>query len=192
MGNTDPDLLDPFLEAGQRLVNRGVRAITTSCGFLSIFQRELAAAFPVPVLSSSLLQVPLAASQIGSHEEIGILTEKPDFLSERHFNGAGWSSKNLSVVVHPLPSDALFPQIYGPRNEDEPAPEFDFGCLRQEIVDAGRELLRLYPSVGAIVLECTNFVPYSQALRDATGLPVFDLFTLVTHSHGALKGQTFA
>src|SRR5688572_15199686 len=40
----DPTLLAPFLEAARDLEALGVRAITTSCGFLAAFQRELAAA----------------------------------------------------------------------------------------------------------------------------------------------------
>src|SRR5215216_3062485 len=62
MGETpDPALLAPFVEAARELEAAGVRAITTSCGFLAAFQRELAAAVSVPVLTSALLQVPLAA-----------------------------------------------------------------------------------------------------------------------------------
>src|SRR5262245_1577293 len=45
-------LLAPFLEAAQALVADGVRAITTSCGFLSLYQHEIAAAVPVPVFTS--------------------------------------------------------------------------------------------------------------------------------------------
>ena len=36
-------LLDAFLSAGAELVQDGADGITTSCGFLSIYQRELAA-----------------------------------------------------------------------------------------------------------------------------------------------------
>jgi hypothetical protein len=46
--------------------------------------------------------------------------------------------------------------------------------------------------VGAIVLECTNFVPFSRAIREASGLPVFDLYTLVRQTHEALVGPDFA
>ena len=42
----------------QELVDLGAEAITTNCGFLSLFQTELAAAVGVPVATSSLMQVP--------------------------------------------------------------------------------------------------------------------------------------
>src|SRR5205807_10461921 len=52
----DPGLLAPFLDAARELEAHGVRAITTSCGFLAVFQRELASAVSVPVVTSALLQ----------------------------------------------------------------------------------------------------------------------------------------
>jgi hypothetical protein len=32
--------------------------------------------------------------------------------------------------------------------------------------------------IGAIVLECTLIQPYAQAIRNSTGLPVYDITTL--------------
>ena len=51
-------LLEPFLDAARGLVRAGVDGITTSCGFLSLFQAELSAACSVPVAASSLMQIP--------------------------------------------------------------------------------------------------------------------------------------
>src|SRR5204863_5209415 len=45
----DETLLEPFLAGALELEAAGVRAITTSCGFLAAFQRELAAAVSIPV-----------------------------------------------------------------------------------------------------------------------------------------------
>src|SRR5947207_13432954 len=45
-------LLDAFLASGTELVQDGADGITTSCGFLSIYQRELAAHCRVPVPAS--------------------------------------------------------------------------------------------------------------------------------------------
>jgi hypothetical protein len=42
----------------RELVELGAEAITTNCGFLSLFQAEMAAAVAVPVATSSLMQVP--------------------------------------------------------------------------------------------------------------------------------------
>ena len=37
---------------------------------------------------------------------------------------------------------------------------------------------RAHPDTGAIVLECTNMVPYARALRDHLRLPVFSIYSL--------------
>jgi hypothetical protein len=181
----DPSLLGPFLDAARELQAEGVRAITTSCGFLAVFQRELAAAVAVPVLTSALLQVPIAARMIRPDQKVGILTERPN-LTERHFEGVGWSSRDIPVVVRALPPDAVFPAVY-----IDDALEADTTVLERELVELASGLVYEHPEVGAIVLECTNFVPFSQAMRRPTGRPIFDLYTLVIQTYLATKGNDF-
>jgi Asp/Glu/hydantoin racemase len=41
--------------------------------------------------------------------------------------------------------------------------------------------------VGAIVLECTNMPPYREDIQALTGLPVFDITTLVRMVHDAVR-----
>jgi Asp/Glu/hydantoin racemase len=190
VGDPDPALLQPFVEAAQELAREGVRAVTTSCGFLSVFQRELAAAVSVPVISSSLLQVPLAAQMIGPDRRVAVLTCR-DELTERHFTGAGWSPRDLPVVVAALPPDGLFANVYSVKQPEEDEPEVDTDALERELLDRVAKLLAESPEVGAIVLECTNFVPYSQAIRRATALPVFDLYTMVMQTYAATVGRDF-
>ena len=48
-------LLPDFIAAARELVDQGAEAITTNCGFLALFQAELAAAVGVPVATSALL-----------------------------------------------------------------------------------------------------------------------------------------
>ena len=52
-------LLPAFVEGARQLEREGVGAVTTNCGFLVKYQAELAAAVRIPVLTSSLLLVPL-------------------------------------------------------------------------------------------------------------------------------------
>src|SRR3712207_6826773 len=67
-------LLPGFVAAARDLVSLGAEAITTSCGFLSLFQRELQAAVGVPVNTSSLLQVPWVQAMLPPGRRAGILT----------------------------------------------------------------------------------------------------------------------
>ena len=181
----DPTLLAPFIDAARDLERLGVRAITTSCGFLAIFQRELQAAVSVPVLTSALLQVPFAARVIGPERRVVILTERPN-LTERHFNGVGWSAKDLPVSVVAMPEGAVFPTVFIDNSDHA-----DVAVLEREMVEVATRAQREHPDAGALVLECTNFVPFADAMRRATGLPVYDLYTLVMQTHLATGGATF-
>ena len=183
-------MLGPFTEAARELEADGVKMITTSCGFLAVAQRELQAAVGVPVLTSSLLQVPLAARLIRADQRVAILTSR-DQLTERHFEGTGWSSKDIPVHVTVLPQDALMTNVYSSMVPEVARPEADQGILESDLVGAARRTVSEHPEVGAFVLECTNYVPYSAAIRRATGLPVFDLFTLVMQSYLATSGSEF-
>jgi hypothetical protein len=60
---------------------------------------------------------------------------------------------------------------------------------RKEMEQAARRLVRRYPDVGAIVLECTNMPPYADAVRRVTGRPVFDVVTLVDYVYAVVNIQ---
>lgn len=190
IGETDPALLRPFIDAACDLQAAGVRAITTSCGFLAIFQRELQAGLSVPMLTSSLLQVPLAARLIRPGQKVAILTSR-DQLTERHFSGVGWSSKDIPIHVEVLPQDARLTNVYSSLVPEPEHPEADQSVLERELVAAAMAAVRGHPEIGALVLECTNYVPYSQAIRQTLELPVFDLYTLVMQSYLATSGREF-
>jgi hypothetical protein len=138
----DGSLLEPFVDAAQGLERAGVELITTSCGFLVLFQRQMQSRIQVPFLSSSLLQVPWVAAILPAG---------------RRVEAGGY----------------FVDTILGDRAE------LDVDRARAEHIAAAQALLERAPEVGAIVLECTNMPPYRDAVRRATGLPVFDLTTLV-------------
>jgi hypothetical protein len=69
--------------------------------------------------------------------------------------------------------------------------DMDVALAEQDILEAGRRLVSRHPEVGAIVLECTNMPPYAAALRAALGLPVHDIYTLVSWFHGGLRPRIF-
>ena len=77
-------LLDSFLDAAEELVRRGADGITTTCGFLSLFQREIAAHVGVPVATSSLMQIPLIERVLPPGKRVGILTVSAANLTGEH------------------------------------------------------------------------------------------------------------
>jgi Asp/Glu/hydantoin racemase len=181
----DPELLGPFIDGVRRLERDGVRAIVTSCGFLAAFQEELASAASVPVFTSALLQVPIAARCIGPDQKVGVLTSRA-VLTERHFRGAGCTLADGSIVQLATPEDSEFVKTFvGNR------PFVDTADIDREVRDLSQRLVDEHPDVGAVVMECTNFVPFSQTVRRVTGLPVFDFYTLGMHAYLASTGPVF-
>jgi hypothetical protein len=75
----------------------GADGITTNCGFLSLYQRELAAAVAVPVATSSLMRVPLIQSSLPAGKRAGIITVSAASLTREHLIAIGLDSA-LPVV----------------------------------------------------------------------------------------------
>jgi hypothetical protein len=164
-------LLGPFVDAGRALAAEGAVAIGTSCGFLAPFQRELAAALPVPFAASALLQLAWLAPLLPAGQRAGVITLDADALGAHHLAAAG-APPDTPVVG--LPRDgALARAVFGD------APRLDRARVRDEVVDAGLRLKEAVPSLGAIVLECTNLPPYRDALMRAVCVPVHDCNTLL-------------
>jgi len=42
------------------------------------------------------------------------------------------------------------------------------------------------------VLECTNMPPYAAALQAEVGLPVYDIYSMITWFHAGLRPRAFA
>ncbi len=166
-----PELIDAFAEAGAALVDAGAGLLTTSCGFLVTAQAELEQRLPVPLVTSSLLQIPRVAAALPQGRRVGVLTYDSRRLSAAHLAAAG-APPDTPVVgmeegaeLHRVIADDL--------------PHLDRAAAEADVLAAGRALAARHPDVGAIVLECTNLPPYRQALEAALGLPVHDLVTLL-------------
>lgn len=178
-------LKDRFIEAGRRLVERGVKAIVGSCGFMVLFQRELADALPVPVFSSSLLQLPLISQTIAASTQVGILTFSSDSLTERHMEiaTAGLPLRyTVSGLEHRLAFRAAVHEEQG---------SFEFSEMEADVVGEVVRMQEAHPDLGAILLECTDLPPYAAAVREATGLPVYDVMTLIRWAHSAVEPRRY-
>ena len=132
----DDALIGLFIDGALDLERDGVRMITTSCGFLALYQQEITAAISVPFLSSSLLQVPDAARLIGPGRKVGILTMSRKDLTEAHYSGVGWSSTDVPVVVSSFAPGAAFWETYL-MGRDTVDPE----VLRTELLELGQDLV---------------------------------------------------
>lgn len=130
----DPTLLQPFIDGAKTLEAAGCGAVTTSCGFLVMFQQELAAAVNIPVISSSLLQVPFVARLLSPGKQVGILTARACSLGEKHFQGAGMT--DCSYVIQGMEE---YPEFTNTFIEGNTSLQADI--VEQEMVTVAKKLV---------------------------------------------------
>lgn len=176
-------LLEPFKKAAQELIDAGVDGITTTCGFLSIYQKELADFCSVPVATSSLLQVPTVERLISSKKRVAILTYDGDALNGEYLASVGIKP---DTPVYGMPKNSAF--VRSIKEGDDTVP---FAILKEEVLTLTRKLLSDHPDVGALVLECTNLAPFSAYIQDEFQIPVYDTVTLVNWFQAGLQPKRY-
>lgn len=176
-------LLPAFIEAARELVADGVDGITTNCGFLSLMQTELQAAVPVPVATSSLMQVELVNALLPPGKRAGVLTISASTLTAEHLSAAGvpdgtpvGSTEGRSEFTRAILGNEV---------------ELDVEAARADNVAAAKAMLAAHPDLGALVLECTNMVPYAADIRAAIGLPVFTIESFITWFQSGLSPRRY-
>jgi maleate cis-trans isomerase len=150
------------------LESEGAAAITTSCGFLVLFQRELQDAVRVPLVTSSLVMLP---ALLQSRGQVGLLTISAERLELGHIVAAGVPRDRIAdVIVQGVdPKGEFASVILGDR------PRLDVTKAAHEVVQAAHELKRRAPAIDTVVLECTNLPPFASRIEQATGLRTLSL-----------------
>ncbi len=181
----DSALLEPFIRAARELEQEGALAITTNCGFLAMFQLELAAAVRVPVFTSSLLLVPMLRRMLPPDRQIGILTVEAASLTERHFRGAGWSMQEIPVLVEGMDGRYFNQRLIGDEGD------FEIERMEAELVEAAGRMVDQHPNIGVLLLECINMVPYAHAIQRAIVRPVWDIMVLLNAVQESLHRRPY-
>ena len=168
----DPELLNPFIKAAQELEQEGVLAIAGSCGFLALFQDELADSVDIPVFTSSLIQIPMVYRMLHRDRKVGILTASKSTLTGAHLKAVG--AETVPVCVAGMDDQQEFCEVVieGRRNE------LDVGRLAEEVLAVVERLAVDHPAMGALVIECTDLPPFAHLIQEKIRVPVFDIVTL--------------
>jgi len=172
-----------FLDAAAELVKEGADGITTTGGFLAIFQDQLAAHVNVPVASSSLMQIPLVQRLLPPGKRVGVLSVHGNRITEEHWKAVG---APLDTPVAGTENGREFTRVLLGDTMD-----MDYAAAEQDVLEAGDDLLRRHPEVGAIVCETHNMGPYSRALNTRLGIPIYDVYTFVCWFHSGLEPRDF-
>jgi hypothetical protein len=176
-------LLDEFLAVAAEFVRLGADGITTTCGFLSLYQRQIAAHVGVPVAASSLMQIPSIEAVLPPGRRVGVLTVSAASLTPEHLVAAG---ADPATPIVGTDGGHEFTRVL--LNDEE---RLDAALAERDIIDAGNELIARHPETGAVLLECTNMVPYARALSEHLRLPVFSIYSFVTWFHAGLAPRDF-
>jgi len=183
----DSELIKSFIEAGKELVKEGARAITGDCGYLALIQKEMAAALPVPVFMSSLMQIPMVSRMLQPGQKVGIIAGADRTkITKKHLKAVG-VDESMPVVVTAMENcEEFMDSICHGKGR------MDTNLVEKEIVGVAKELVSNNPDIGAILLECSSFPPYAAAVQEATGLPVFDFITLINMVHQAVCQRRYS
>jgi hypothetical protein len=169
-GTLTPDLEAEFIKAIRWLDHeRGVTVISADCGFFMWFQKLARKHTSKPVVMSSLALVP--SIQCALHGKLAIFTANSKSLAPMHDTvkdecGVEWNEDRYVVVGC----------------EDVPGFEavahgdfMDAGKVTPGVVAKAKAVLAEHPTIHAFLFECTQLPPFSDDVRAATGLPVWDI-----------------
>ncbi|HZJ98379.1 MAG TPA: aspartate/glutamate racemase family protein, partial [Tissierellaceae bacterium] len=165
--------LDEFIEAGKQLAKDGVKAITGNCGYLALFQKEIANELDVPVFMSSLLQIPFMASMLKDGEKIGVLVANKEVLDPSLLKAVGVSESTPLVIKGMENREFFYKAVI------EEVGTLDSDKVEEEVVSEALKMVQEDPSIKLILLECTCMPPYAAAVQRATGRPIFDFVTMI-------------
>src|SRR6185437_10616768 len=124
---------------------------------------------PVPVATSALLMIRTLAPR-----RIGVITASAKNLTPAHFAAVGAPE---DTPVQGMPDEGAFAATFLANGTT-----LDRDAVERETIVAGQALLARR-KLDAIVLECTNLPPYTQALREKLGVPVYDVLDLLRGFH---------
>jgi Asp/Glu/hydantoin racemase len=183
----DRSLYPAVRDAARALKREGVRAVTGDCGFMAVYQRELAEELGLPVFLSSLLQIPFISLIIGREDSIGVITADSQALSSELLSWAGVNGELQGRLrIAGLEGSPHFRKAV-----IEEQGVLDTEGVEAEVVQQAVRLQKEHPGMKAVLLECSMLPPYGAAVQAALGLPVFDYVTMLDYVWSAVVKRTF-
>lgn len=185
MFNKDVRFLNRVIEASRELVEEGVKAITGDCGFMALFQREVAKQLEVPVFLSSLLQLPFLIKVVGEGWKVGVITANSRILDDALLKEVGIENMNFLYIKGMEDKENFKKAII-----DEVG-WLDSKKIENEVVSVAKEMVKEGPRIKLILLECSCLPPYGAAVQEAVNLPVFDYITMINYVYSAVVKKNF-
>jgi hypothetical protein len=180
----DPAAAGAIIRHAKTLQESGVDVIVGACGSFAFYQQAVSAEIRVPVVLSILLEVPLLLRALPPKRKLGII-----FASVSSFTAEVCKQCDISDLTRILPLGADSLPEFQPILQQRPT--FDSGALEAALATFTRQTAVEHPEVGMWLLQCSDLPPYAAAIQGATGLPVFDMVTLIRHLRDATARRPY-
>jgi len=180
--NHDMSMYQVFKEKALSLYEEGVKAITGDCGFMAVYQKQLAADLDIPVFLSSLLQIPFMLSIIGAKDSITIITANSRSLTPDLLEGLDITPQ-MQERVHIVGLEDCEEFVEAVFEEKG---TLDSDKVETCVVEHSIKAIRDFPDTKAFLLECSLLPPYAHSVAKETGLPVFDYISMIDYVHDAI------
>merc|ERR1711937_57097 len=169
------EVRENFLDSVRWLEDQGVAGITSNCGFMAYFQDLARTVTRLPVFLSTLIQLPFITATLEENAQGAIFTS----------NGSNFHRQAMiELLAHECGSTLASRRFVVVGCEDIPGFEavangekVDTSLVGPGVVAKAKEVLRAHGRVKSFLFECTELPPYSNAVRAAVRLPVFDCVT---------------
>lgn len=181
----DHSFLHKMIQGARELEQEGVQAITGDCGFMALYQSEVKEAVNVPVLLSSLIQIPFIRATLAKRAKVGLITANSDSLTADLFYRLNLELDD-SLIIYGLQDR---PHFY--RAAIAETGTLDSDRIIQEVQEVTTEMLNAHPDIRSILLECSMLPPYADAVHEASKLPVYDFLSMINYIRSALVKQQF-
>jgi len=162
-----------FVKAIKWLESKGAVGITGDCGFMMAFQPLARDVASVPVFMSSMVQCPMVSVAFDKYDKILILTANSATLKpqkETLLSHCGFDVDDDRFIIQGCQDIPGFDAVAKGQRVDVEVVTPGMTKMVSGIIDK-------FPDVRSIILECTELPPYADALRQSTGLPVWDAIT---------------
>lgn len=167
------EVLKEFKLAVKWLESQGASGITGDCGFMMAFQPIAREVATIPVFMSSMVQCPMVSIAYDKFDKILVMTANSATLKPQKdilLTHCGFNVDDDRFIICGAQDVPGFDAV-----AEGAAVDVEF--VTPGIVKLVKDVLKRQPTIRAILLECSEMPPYSDALRQATGLPVFDAIT---------------
>ena len=174
-GKMSAEVEERYKEAIHYLEAEGVSGITGDCGFMFFFQPLARTLTKLPVYKSSLCQLPSIMTCFGEKEKIAIFTANGESLTPMRDlirDECGVDTQKQRYVIVGCEDIPDFGE------EVAEGKKVNIDLATPGIVKKAKWIKKSHPNVRAFLFECTELPMFSDAVRAATGLPVYDSITM--------------